>query len=102
MVARAYASRGLLASHACCVAASVLSIGVLGGIFRLVVIFAENGLGNDIFFRGPVAEIAVPATFAAKWKISMNLGIGWCLTNRTSVLHGSASACLTVISALRT
>src|SRR6266852_3951065 len=59
----------------------------LGRIVGLVVIFAENGLGNDIFFGGPVAEVAHAAALTAKGEIAVHLGIGWCLANRATVLH---------------
>jgi hypothetical protein len=66
------------------------SMGVirLGWIVGLVVIFAENGLGNDIFFSGPVSEILQLAALAAEREFGVHVGVGRLLANRTAVLHG--------------
>src|SRR5579864_6313876 len=84
----AYASRGLEGAGAGLGETSVVAVMGLGRIVGLVVIFAENGLGNDIFFGGPVAQIAVAATLAAKREIRVRLGVGRSLANRTAVSHG--------------
>src|ERR1700686_2628816 len=83
----AYAMRGFFSAGATPGEASVVGVMGLGRIVGLVVIFAENGLGNDIFLRGPVAQVAHAATLAAKGKIPVYLGIRWSLTNRASMLH---------------
>jgi hypothetical protein len=68
--------------------ASVVVVIGLGSVVWLVVIFAENGFGNDIFFGGPVAQVLHLAAFAAKRELGMDLGVGRFLTDRTAVLHG--------------
>src|SRR5271170_7876399 len=35
-------------------------------------VFVEDGIGDHIFFRGPVAEVAVAAAFAAKREVAMH------------------------------
>jgi hypothetical protein len=60
----------------------------LGWIVGFVVIFAENGLGDDIFLARPVTQVPQLAAFAAKGKLRMYIGIGWFFANRTTVLHG--------------
>src|ERR1700730_659312 len=87
----AYASRGFFSAGAGRREASGVGVIGFGRIVGLVVIFAENRLGNDIFFGGPVAEVAHAATLAAKRKIGVHLGIGWSLANRASKLHCACS-----------
>src|ERR1700719_3022619 len=83
----AYASRGFFSAGAAGGDTSVVGVMGLGRIVGLVVIFAENGLGDDIFLGVPVTEVAHPATFAAKRKILVHLGIRGRLANRASMLH---------------
>src|SRR5713226_33904 len=83
----AYARRGFFCAGAGLGEASVVAVMGLGRIVGLVVIFAENGLGNDIFFGGPVAEVAQAAALTAKGEVGVRLGIGWSLANRATMLH---------------
>ena len=39
------------------------------------VVFGEDGLGDHIFFSGPVAEVAIFTTLAAEWEIFVDVGI---------------------------
>src|SRR5260370_34788466 len=71
-VAMAEASRGFFCAGAGLGEASVVAVMGLGRIVGLVVIFAENGLGNDIFFGGPVAEVAQAAALAAKGEVGVH------------------------------
>src|SRR6266850_178091 len=61
-------------------------LGVALGDFR----FIENRIGDDVFFAGPVAQVALPAALAAKRKVCMNRGVGLDFTNGASVFHGAA------------
>jgi hypothetical protein len=56
-----------------------------------VVIFAENGLGDDIFFSGPVSQVPQAATLAAKREVRVERRIGRCFANGALVLHGCSS-----------
>jgi len=49
--------------------ASVLGVGVLEGIVGFVVIFAENRLGYDIFFGGPVSQVAIATACTAEGEV---------------------------------
>src|ERR1700736_4412921 len=51
------------------------------------VIFVEDGLGDYILFAGPISEVALAASFAAKGKIRMNSRVGRGLTYRAFVFH---------------
>src|SRR5260370_21208038 len=83
----AYARRGFFCAGAGLGEASVVAVMGLGRIVGLVVIFAENGLGNDIFFGGPVAEVAQAAALAAKGEVGVHFCIGSRLANRATMLH---------------
>jgi hypothetical protein len=91
-VAIAKASFGFFRGGAELGDASVVCVIRPGSIVCLVVIFAENGLGNDIFLGGPVSQVLHLAAFATKRELGMNVGVGRLLTNRTAVLHGLASS----------
>jgi hypothetical protein len=62
----------------------------------LVVIFAENGLGDDIFFSRPVPQVLELAALAAKREFVVFVGVSRFLANRTTVSHGPTS--LSVLS----
>src|SRR6185295_1400986 len=88
-VARAYAILGF--APVAFGATSVVGVIGIWQLAQLFVIFVENRLGHDIFFRRPISQVSLPAPLAAKGKFGILLGICWRLTNRTAVLHGNPS-----------
>src|SRR5271165_3676764 len=61
--------------------------GLARGVDFVEVIFVEDGLGDQVFFRGPVAEVAVAAAFAAKREVAVHRRISRCFANRTFMKH---------------
>ena len=62
----------------------------LAGRFNLIdFVFREDGVRHDVFFGGPVSEIAVAAALAAEREVTVNGGIGGRFANRTFVEHGA-------------
>src|SRR5579863_954345 len=63
--------------------------GLLAACFVTRVEFAhiKHRFGYDVLLGGPVAEVAVPAAFAAKWKLRVSLRIGRRLANRAAMFH---------------
>ena len=53
----------------------------------LDVIFVENGLGDYIFFGGPVAEVAVAAALAAEGEVGVLGLVGGSFADGAFVLH---------------
>jgi hypothetical protein len=49
--------------------------------------FVKDGIRDDIFLAGPVAQVAFAAAIAAEGKISMNRRIGFNLADRAFMLH---------------
>jgi hypothetical protein len=93
-VASASAKRGLLAA----VTASGVALLFVVMVFVEIeedrpafafdqFLFVENGFGNDVFLASPVAQVAIPAAFAAKRKIRVHCGVRLSLANRAFVLH---------------
>jgi hypothetical protein len=52
-------------------------------------VFSEEGIGNDVFFGGPVAEVAIAAAFAAKGKVAVHGGVRGRFADWTLVKHGA-------------
>src|SRR5262249_12132497 len=93
-VAMAYANRGFwpLCAAGAASALVVIVIRWLRQFVQFPVIFIENGLGDDIFFRRPVAQVLQSASFAAKRKFSMNGGIGRRFADWAAMLHVSGDS----------
>jgi hypothetical protein len=53
----------------------------------LDVILVENGVGDYIFFGGPVAEVAVAAALAAEGEFGVFRGVGGSFADWAFVLH---------------
>ena len=53
----------------------------------LDVIFVENGVGDYIFFGGPVAEVAVAAALAAEGEVGVLGRVGGSFADGAFVLH---------------
>jgi hypothetical protein len=51
------------------------------------VVFVEDGLGDYILSAGPISQVALAASFAAKREIRMNRGIGGGFAYRAFVFH---------------
>jgi hypothetical protein len=51
-------------------------------------LFVKNGLGNDVFFRCPSAEIQQAAALRAEGKFGGGCGIGWGFAGGAVVFHG--------------
>src|SRR5208337_2627336 len=49
--------------------------------------FVEDRLGNDIFFRGPGAEIEEAATLRTEGEILMLCRVSWLLADGAAVFH---------------
>jgi hypothetical protein len=52
------------------------------------VIFIEDGFRNNVFLRGPSAEIPESAAFAAEREVRVLFGVGGFFANGTNVFHG--------------
>jgi hypothetical protein len=86
-VAIAYASFGFAPAGLGLGAVSVDGVIGIRQIHQFFVIFVENGLGHDIFFRRPVSQIPRAAPLAAKREVGVVRGIRRRFANRTTVLH---------------
>jgi hypothetical protein len=98
-----YFGSGLARSNHCCVfadhaqATANLVFGFATAVGQIqndgfaiaffAVIFIEDRLRYDILFAGPISQVTLAASFAAKWKIRMNRGIGGGFTYRAFVFH---------------
>jgi hypothetical protein len=51
------------------------------------VVFIEDGFGDDVFFGGPVAEVAFAAAITAERKIFIHCGVGWRFAYWAFVFH---------------
>jgi hypothetical protein len=51
------------------------------------VVFIEDGLGDYIFFAGPISQVALAASFAAKGEIRVHSRIRSGFTYRAFVFH---------------
>src|SRR6266446_5233050 len=58
-------------------------LAVAPGDFCLI----ENRIGDDVFFAGPIAQVAFPAALAAKRKVRMNRGVGLNFADAAFVFH---------------
>ena len=56
------------------------------------VVFGEDGFGDDVFFGGPIAEVAVAAAFAAEREVAVDGGVGGGFTNGAFVFHDDLPA----------
>jgi hypothetical protein len=63
--------------------------GFAGLVEFLEVVFVEDGVGDYIFFGGPVAEIAVAAALAAEREVGVLGGVGGSFADRAFMLHGA-------------
>src|SRR6267142_3799820 len=97
-VAMTSARRGLSSRVSGAAAASVFAVirfvqikhdglAVAPGEFFLI----ENRIGDDVFFTGPISQVALPAALAAKRKILMNSGVGLNFADGAFVFHGIRS-----------
>src|SRR5262249_42852884 len=71
----------------CGAAASVDGVIGIRQIHQLIVIFIENRLGYDIFFRRPITQVLRPALLAAKREGRVGLRIRRRFANGTAMLH---------------
>src|SRR6267143_4421627 len=60
-------------------------LAVAPGEFFLV----ENRIGDDVFFAGPISQVAPTAALAAKRKIRVNRGVGLNFADGAFVFHGT-------------
>jgi len=51
------------------------------------IFLVENGVGNDVFFAGPCAQIKQAAPFTAEREVGMNRRVGFLLADGAAVLH---------------
>jgi len=61
--------------------------GFAGRVDFFEVVFVEDGVGDYVFFGGPVAEIAVSAALAAEGEIRVLQGVGGSFADWAFVLH---------------
>jgi hypothetical protein len=61
--------------------------GFAGRIEFFDVVFVENGVADDVLFRGPVAEVAVAAALAAEGEVDVLGGVGGSFADWAFVLH---------------
>src|SRR6266850_3453791 len=59
-------------------------LAVAPGDFFLI----ENRVGDDVFFAGPISQVALPAALAAKRKVRMDRGVGLGFADGAFVFHG--------------
>jgi len=52
-------------------------------------VFGEDGIGDDVFFGGPVAEVAVAAAFAAEREVAVDGGVRGRFADWAFVKHGA-------------
>jgi hypothetical protein len=52
-------------------------------------VFGEEGIGDDVFFGGPVAEVAVAAALAAEGEGAVDCGVRGRFADWTFVEHGA-------------
>jgi hypothetical protein len=63
--------------------------GLAGGFDVGDFVFGEDGIGDDVFFSGPVAEVAVAAAFAAEREVAMDGGVRGRFADWAFVEHGA-------------
>src|SRR5229473_1403591 len=99
-VASASASRGFLRGVSGAAVASMFCVILIVHIgvqrkddgFPLAfrnLLFSEDRFGNHVFLAGPVTQVAIPATLAAKREVRVDRRVRLRLANGALVLHGA-------------